>query len=89
MLSAADDGREVGKSSSAREDIATVGRRIRGAGNLGVVGFDNAGGDVEKTSAGISNGIDGESLCGAGADSIARGGEFPEAVASFNVHICN
>ncbi len=72
------DGRQ---SSRAGEDVAAVGLGVGGSRNLGVVCGDDDVREEEEGSSGVGNGLDGGGDGGAGADSVAGGGEAPEALA--------
>jgi hypothetical protein len=50
---AIDGHREVGQCGGTGEDVATVGVAVLGAGDLLVVGGDNAGGEQEEGGAGV------------------------------------
>ena len=72
------EGREGG---GAGEDVATVSAAALGAGDLGVVGTDSGGGEVEEAGAGVGDRVTDRASSGGGcADAVAASSELPEAV---------
>lgn len=68
---------EGGEGSRAGEDVATVGRAAGRSRDLGVVGSDDGGGEVEKGGAGIGDTRDAGGGEGVGADLVSGRGEHP------------
>lgn len=84
---AADTEGKAGQSSTAGEDVSTVGGAVRGTRDLGVVSLDDGGGDVDEGSSRISNGIDGARDERSGAYSVSGTGELPKAVGGVDSHV--
>lgn len=77
----ADTKSEVGQGPAAGEDVAAGRGAVGGARDLGPVGADDGGGEVEQGGAGVGDAVQGGGLEGAGADGVAGRGELPEALA--------
>jgi hypothetical protein len=86
-LLATNDSRETGESGRAREDVTTLAVRVLGTRDLCVVGVDNVVGKEHKGGAGVSNSRVGAGDGGAATDSVAGGGELPEAACGVDVDI--
>lgn len=71
--------REVGKVSITVENVATVDQRLGSARDIGVVGGNDGGGQVDEGGAGVSNAGDGGVDKVVVTNTVAGGGELPVA----------
>lgn len=74
-----DTKREVGQVSITVEHVATVDQRLGGARDIGVVGGNDSGGQVDEGGACVSNADNGGVDKVVVTDTVAGGGELPVA----------
>lgn len=86
LLDATNSDGEVGKRSSAREDVTTLSSVVLGAADLGVVGTDNSSVGVDESGAGVED-TRNSCLSGSGADAVSRCAESPESLAVIRVDV--
>jgi hypothetical protein len=78
---------EARERRTAGENIATLGIRVRRAGDLGPVSLCGRGWDQKERGSGVDDGVDAEGHEGARADGVAIARDFPEAVAGFDAGV--
>lgn len=80
LVSANTEG-DAGENGAASIGVTTLSGVERGARDLGVVGLDDGGGEVEEGGSGIGDGINVNALEPCVADRVAVACKFPETVA--------
>lgn len=86
-LDAANDEGEVGQGGGAGEDVAAVARAVLRILDLLVVGTNDVGRQVDKSSASVGDGVDVSGLGLARTDDKAIGLELPEAVRRIDIDV--
>ncbi len=78
---------DAGQNGAAGVGVTALSGVERRAPDLGVVGLDDSGGEVEEGGSGVGDGVDTGALEGGVADGVAVAGEFPETLALVDGHV--
>lgn len=84
LSDAANGDGEAGQGSTAWEDVAALSAVVLSATDLGVVGLDNGGVDIDESCAGVDDTVDRAADSCRSADLVTGSSEAPEALAVVN-----